>query len=48
MDLDLEGIVNYDLNSEIDFMNQFADFQNIKKKNIATDPFANNQGSNRK
>lgn len=25
MDLDLDGIVSYDLNTEIDFMNQFAD-----------------------
>jgi len=41
MDLDLAGIVNYDLNSEIDFMNQYADFSNIQKKNIISDPYAN-------
>lgn len=41
MDLDLAGIVNYDLNSEIDFMNQYADFSNIQKKNIVSDPYAN-------
>ena len=26
MDLELDGIVSYDLNSEVDFVNQYADF----------------------
>ncbi len=26
MDLELDGIVSYDLSTEIDFMNQYADF----------------------
>ena len=46
LDLCLDGIVDYDLNSEINFMNQYADFENIKKKNIAADPYANQGNKN--
>lgn len=45
IDLELDGIVDYDLNAELDFINNYADFDNIKRKNVPADPYANNASS---